>query len=53
VADNWVKTLATDKEGKASFKLPWKTTCKEKIPGTYQDRYYKLIWHCATYCIKN
>lgn len=59
IADNWTKTLTTDKEGKVSFKLPWKTTYtiettyEEKTPGTYQGRDYKLVWHCATYCIKN
>lgn len=57
VADLWSKKLKTDKEGKISFSLPWKTkytietTKKEEVPGTYKGENYEFIWHCATYCI--
>lgn len=57
VSDLWSKKLTTDKEGKVSFTLPWKTkytvetTKKEEVPGSYKGEDYEFIWHCATYCI--
>ncbi|UII29630.1 DUF4198 domain-containing protein [Fulvivirga ulvae] len=57
VSDLWSKKLTTDKEGKVSFSLPWKTkytvetTKKEEVPGSYKGEDYEFIWHCATYCI--
>ena len=58
VADQWSKTLETDKNGYVSFKLPWQTkylvevTKKEEVSGVYRDEKYDFIWHCATYCIE-
>ncbi len=56
--DLWSKELTTDSHGKITCKLPWdtqytvETTYEEKTPGTYKGKEYKLIWHCATFCIK-
>lgn len=59
VSDLWSKTLHTDENGKVTFNLPWKTkyiietTTKEEVPGTYKNKDYQFIWHCATYSILN
>jgi uncharacterized GH25 family protein len=58
IADLWGKKLITDKEGKVSFTLPWKTlytveaTYNEKVPGKYKNKEYEFIWQCATYAFK-
>ncbi len=54
VADQWSKTLKTDKTGKVSFALPWETdylvevTTEERVPGTYNGEAYEFVWHCVT-----
>ncbi|MEP5365272.1 MAG: DUF4198 domain-containing protein [Reichenbachiella sp.] len=59
VADQWSKTLETDKQGKVAFDLPWngkyivETTIKEEVPGQFRGEDYEFIWHCATTCITN
>lgn len=58
IKDLWSKKLKTNKNGEVIFKLPFKTTYtiettfEEKTPGKFKGKEYKLIWHCATYCIK-
>ncbi|MEM6634123.1 MAG: hypothetical protein AAF694_30885 [Bacteroidota bacterium] len=58
VADQWSKTLTTDKEGMTSFALPWNTdylvegTTEERVPGTYKDEAYEFVWHCVTQYIR-
>lgn len=58
VSDLWSKKLTTNTDGLVTFKLPWpttytiETTFEEKTPGNFKGKEYKLIWHCATYCIK-
>lgn len=57
ISDQWTKTLETDENGIVSFKLPWKTTyivettIKEEVPGTYKNKPYQFIWHCAIFSI--
>ncbi len=57
VQDGWTKKATTNKNGEITFKLPFKTTYtlettfEEKTPGKFKGKDYKLIWHCATYCI--
>lgn len=57
VADQWSKTLETDKEGYVSFDLPWDTkyivevTIKEEKPGSYKGKSYEFIWHCITHTL--
>ncbi|MDX8552444.1 DUF4198 domain-containing protein [Tenacibaculum sp. 1B UA] len=55
----WSVKEKTNEKGLVTFKLPKKTTYtveathEEKTPGTYNNVNYNIIWHCATYCIKN
>lgn len=58
VNDLWSKKLTTNKEGEVRFKLPWKKTLytvetihNEKVPGTFNNKEYQFIWHCATYAL--
>ncbi len=57
VADQWSKKLTTDENGTVKFTLPWNTkyvaevTKKEEVPGTYNDKEYQFIYHCATYAL--
>ena len=57
VADQWSKTLYTDKNGEVTFSLPWETkyiveaTKKEEVPGIYKGKNYEFIWHCTTFCL--
>lgn len=59
VADQWSKTLKTDKNGFVAFKLPWETkyvietTKKEEAPGTYRGKPYQFVWHCVTKYLTN
>lgn len=58
-AEKWSLKEKTNDQGLVTFKLPKKTiytvevTHEEKVPGTYKEVDYKLIWHCATYFINN
>lgn len=57
VKNGFTNKLTTDKNGNVIFKLPFNTTYtvevthEEKTPGKFNEKNYKLIWHCATYCI--
>jgi uncharacterized GH25 family protein len=59
IDDLWSKKLWTGEDGTVTFNLPWDTmyiaeaTHDKKIPGSFNEKSYEYIWHCATYCIES
>ena len=58
INNGWTKTVYTDENGNVSFSLPWarqyliEAIYNEETPGSYNNKDYKLIRHCATHSIK-
>ncbi len=58
INDGWTKTVYTDENGNAKFTAPWarqyiiEAIFNEEAPGSYNEKGYELIRHCATHSIK-